>query len=78
VHAGHVSRAATAGSQYCAEHEIRLLEEDPALGGLQVGAGRSGGQGDSEPDVTNTIEFAEMQAVLMRSSESTGEGGSRT
>jgi hypothetical protein len=53
---------------------MQLLEEDLAMSERTPEPGNVSGQGGSEPDVSDTAEFARMRAV-MRASEKHREGG---
>jgi hypothetical protein len=67
-------RVAAPGSRYRAWHGIQLLEEDLAMSDRMPEPGNAGDQRGSEPDMSDTAEFAKMRAV-MRASEKHREGG---
>jgi hypothetical protein len=60
--------------RYRAEHRIQLLEEDLAMTDRMPEPENASDQRGSEPELSDTAEFAKMRAV-MRASEKHREGG---
>jgi hypothetical protein len=67
-------RGCGAKFRYRAGHGIQLLEEDLAMNDRMPEPENAGDQRGSEPDMSDTAEFAKMRAV-MRASEKHREGG---
>jgi hypothetical protein len=67
-------RGCDARARYRAGHGIQLPEEDLAMSDPMPEPGNAGDQRGSEPDMSDTAEFAKMRAV-MRASEKHREGG---
>jgi hypothetical protein len=66
--------AARPATAYRAGQGIQFVEEDLAMSDHSPSPEDVGGQRGSEPDMSDTAEFAKMRAV-MRASEKHREGG---